>query len=177
MKSAGQGAAPDPAGTPAVPVPRQRASPLDSIFCSHLPNRLKRHAPAPPFLFKTFPGRCRRSSPQSPDGFAFSPLAGQAITFGRAGESRLAIPIASSFHGSPRLATRREQPGAPVTNPSISFGKLTATSSQPYSGDNPRNRRRRCHPRRNQPSRHLQADSDHVATPAAFRAAARTAYE
>jgi len=30
--------------------------PLDSIFCSHAPNRLGRHAPAPPFLFKLSQG-------------------------------------------------------------------------------------------------------------------------
>ena len=156
---------------------RQRASPLDSFFCSHLPNRLKRHAPAPPFLFKTFPGRCRRSSPQLPDGFAFSPLAGQAITFGRAGESRLAIPLASSFHGSPRLATRREQPGAPVKGPSISFGKLTATSSPPCIVGHPPRHRRRCRPRRNPPSKRPLAGLDHVAAPAKFPAGDRIVYE
>jgi len=96
---------------------RAKGQALWTPICSHAPNQLKRHAPAPPFLFKTFPGRCKRSSPQSPDGFASSPLAGQAITFGRAGEGRLAIPLASSFHSSPRLATRREQPGAPAYTP------------------------------------------------------------
>ena len=156
---------------------RAKGQALWTPICSHAPNQLKRHAPAPPFLFKTFPGRCRRSSPQSPDGFAFSPLAGQAITFGRARESPLAIPLASSFHRSPRLATRREQPGAPVTGPSISFGKLTATSSPPDTAAHPPRHRRRCHPRRHPLSKGPLAGSDRVAVPAVFQSTAGSGNE
>ena len=157
------------------PAPKGKPSGLHFLFSLAEPAKTPHTRTALPF--KTFPGRCRRSSPQSPDGFAFSPLAGQAIMFGRAGESRLAIPFASSFHGSPRLATRREQPGAPVTNPSISFGKLTATSSQPCSVACQPDRRRQCRPRRNQLSRHLQAGSDRVAATANIPPAAHTGDE
>ncbi len=96
--------------------------------------------------------------------------------------SRRALPSASApsgvshgFLADIRLLDSAARPSSQA--PSASAAPPSATSSPPGTEARRRRRHRRRHPHRHPPSARPQADSDHVAAPAASQSAARTAGE